>query len=715
MLGYIKGTGIWYKAELNTIKKKEESPLHPVFEAFTNSLEAILIKKKEYSSDDNGEINISLHLVKDLLSNEDNKYRFNRIVVEDSGIGFTDKEFERFINLRDDRKNFFNKGTGRIQFIHAFDKTKIASIYHDNKSSTGYKKREMTLSKSDIFLNQNAIIRLDKEEDIIADRTSTTIILETLLNTKENIYFSTLTTGEVKNQLIRHYLAEFCENRNNLPKIMIKSYIDDHENSSLEITSDDIPTPDKIESIDIYYSKIINNNIEKTSNKETFTLRAFLIAENELDKNELKLISKGEIAKDVKLDKLLPTDIINGKRFLFLLSGQYIDERDSDTRGEIDIPLRKEFKKRNSDFLSSEEAILLEEIEEKTNQKIISLYEEIEEKNIEREKSIEELQEMFLLNPQTLKSLQNKINIGDSDEIILRKVYESDAKIIAKKDAEIKQQIKDLEQLVPNRTDDYSNQLRVKINEFVKSIPIQNRTALTQYVARRKLVLELFQKILDKELIKLKNGGRIDEDLMHNLIFQQSSDDPENSDLWLINEDFIYFKGTSESKLGDIQFNGESIFKDKLSTEEEEYRFKQNGDAKQKRTDILLFPKEGKCIIIELKAPEINVSDHLNQINRYASLINNLSKDSFKFTTYYGYLIGESVDVDDIADSDSDFKSAFNLGFIFRPYKRIIGKFGKNDGGLYTEIIKYSTLLERANQRNKIFIEKLEKGNKPNQ
>jgi hypothetical protein len=183
----------------------------------------------------------------------------------------------------------------------------------------------------------------------------------------------------------------------------------------------------------------------------------------------------------------------------------------------------------------------------------------------------------------------------------------------------------------------------------------------------------------------------------------------------LINEDFIYFKGTSESKLGDIQFNGENIFKDKLSTEEEEYRFKQNGDAKQKRTDILLFPKEGKCIIIELKAPEINVSDHLNQINRYASLINNLSKDSFKFTTYYGYLIGESVDVDDIADSDSDFKSAFNLGFIFRPYKRIIGKFGKNDGGLYTEIIKYSTLLERANQRNKIFIEKLEKGNKPNQ
>ena len=128
----------------------------------------------------------------------------------------------------------------------------------------------------------------------------------------------------------------------------------------------------------------------------------------------------------------------------------------------------------------------------------------------------------------------------------------------------------------------------------------------------------------------------------------------------------------------------------------------------QRRTDILLFPKEGKCIIVELKAPDINVTDHLNQINRYASLINNLSRDEFNFKTYYGYLIGENIDVDDIEDNDSDFQSAHALDYIYRPYKRIAGKFGKSDGALYTEIIKYSTLLERANLRNEIFIKKLE-------
>ena len=147
--------------------------------------------------------------------------------------------------------------------------------------------------------------------------------------------------------------------------------------------------------------------------------------------------------------------------------------------------------------------------------------------------------------------------------------------------------------------------------------------------------------------------------------------------------------------------------KDTLSDEEMSYRLKQQGDANRKRPDILLFPNEGKCILIEFKAPDVNVTEHLNQLNKYASLINNLSKDEYKFTTFYGYLIGENIDVDYIIDSDSDFISADSLNYIFRPYKRIIGKFGRNDGSLYTEVIKYSTILERAKRRNEMFIRKL--------
>ena len=89
----------------------------------------------------------------------------------------------------------------------------------------------------------------------------------------------------------------------------------------------------------------------------------------------------------------------------------------------------------------------------------------------------------------------------------------------------------------------------------------------------------------------------IDEKLLHNLIFQQSSDNPEDSDLWLINEDFIYFKGNSEYRLNEIEIDGQKLLKTEFSLEEEEYLNSLGENRKIKKPDILLFPDEGKCII----------------------------------------------------------------------------------------------------------------------
>jgi hypothetical protein len=395
---------------------------------------------------------------------------------------------------------------------------------------------------------------------------------------------------------------------------------------------------------------------------------------------------------------------------LFLLSGNIIDGADTDTRGNLYIPTEADFKKSYGDpnVLFPEEIITIDEIRETTNEKIHDSYPEIVEHAKEKQIELEALRDMFLLDNETIKKA--KIKPTDDEETVLEKIYRADSELVAKKDIEIKKRIDALNKLTPNSTD-YQKTLNEEVKELTKIIPLQNRTSLTQYIARRKMVLELFKKTLKYELDKLKDGGRIDEDILHNLIFQQSSNNPEESDLWLINEEFIYFKGASESLLKNIQYEGVSIFKEEreLSEEEKSYRLKQGGDANLKRTDILLFPKEGKCIIIELKAPNIDVSQHLNQINRYASLINNLSKDDFSFSTYYGYLIGENIDIDAIEDSDTDLKSAHSLNYIFRPFKRISGKFGKSDGALYTEIIKYSTLLDRATMKNKIFIDKLGK------
>lgn len=219
--------------------------------------------------------------------------------------------------------------------------------------------------------------------------------------------------------------------------------------------------------------------------------------------------------------------------------------------------------------------------------------------------------------------------------------------------------MQDLEQLNPVE-DDFEEHLSNVAEQLSCIIPLQNKNQLTKYVARRNMVLELFEKALHRQLLmqyKRENGKEpknIDERIIHNILYRQHSSDSYNSNMWLINEDFIYFKGTSESKLKDVVVNDKKFFKDEFSEEELEAVVALGEDRREKRPDILLFPDEGKCVIIEFKNPNVNVSDHLTQVNKYASLLLNYSEDDFKIDTYYAYLIGEAIDGNDVQDHDSD-------------------------------------------------------------
>ena len=709
-LGFFKGIGINYQGSIDKIKKSKNL-LQPIYEAFTNSLESIKDKSEDCTSE---EIIISLYQNSNLTSAQTNEYEYSKIKIYDTGLGFNEEEFERFQNLNDNKKGYSNHGTGRVQYLHFFKETKFKTISKNESSKTGYIQKEFTLSKSNIYLANNAIIHIDSYNEINSDITFTEVTFGSLLDEKDEKKYSSISIETLKIDLINHFLDYFCENRSNLPKIKIQKFIDENESDELYIKAEDIPQLDKEVDLEINYTGYASNgkDIEKSSDIEVFKLKAYKINANKLEKNDLKLTSKGQIvtgkvSKNIKLNHLKEKDIIDEHRYLFLLSSNYINSKDVDTRGELQLYSLDEFKKLTIDeaTIDIHKEILIDDIIEKVNVSIETLYSEIKEEVEKQNQEITKLKNMFLLNEETIGSI--KINVQDTESTILKKVYKADSEIIAKRDIKIKEQIDSLDSL-DTSAENYLDNLNEIVTELVKIIPIQNRTALTHYVARRKLVLNLFEKILNSELDRQKSGERnIDKKLLHNLIFQQTSDNPEDSDLWLINEDFVYFKGTSEGQLGDIKIDDNSIMKDTLSDEEMSYRLKQQGDANRKRPDILLFPNEGKCILIEFKAPDVNVSEHLNQLNKYASLINNLSKDEYKFTTFYGYLIGENIDVDDIIDNDSDFISADSLNYIFRPYKRIIGKFGRNDGSLYTEVIKYSTILERAKRRNEMFIRKL--------
>jgi len=704
-LGYFTALGTCYFGRIQKIAPDTDK-LRPVYEAFTNAFDAI----KNCSE---GKIAINIHVNKTLFSEKSEDYEFDNITIEDNGIGFNDEEFMRFLTLDDTSKGIGFKGSGRIQFIHYFEKAEYESVFADDSSSTGFKKRVFTLSQNATFLQKNAIVRLDFNDEVSATSPYTKLKLSYPIefkNQKNLEFFKKLTTEKLKQNVRNKYLARLCDNRDNLPEIKFQRFINgeiDTENIKF-ITQQDIPCDGNTDNINVNYSKIKEGKVEKTDKTEMLILKCFKINQNELDKNSIKLVCKGEIVKSVKLDNLAADDLIENNRYLFLLSGTVIDDASTDTRGNFKIPSEADFKSLYTEAdLFPEEIITMDAIIETTNEKINTLYPEIAEYAKQKQLELEGLKNMFLLNEETIK--RANVKPTDDENTALEKIYKADSELVAKKDIEIKKRIDALDKLAPNSSD-YQEKLAEEIKALTKVIPLQNRTSLTQYVARRIMVLKLFQKALDYELEKFKNGGRIDEKTLHNLIFQQTSDNPEDSDLWLIAEEFVHFEGVSETNLKDITYRGEKIFNKDFSEDDNRYLNSLGEKRLEKRPDILLFPQEGKCVIIELKAPDVNVSEHLTQIDFYASLIRNYTADNFQFTSFYGFLIGEDIEDKDVRGRISRYEHSLHLKYWFRPSEKVIDFSGRVDGTIYTEVIKYSTLLQRAKLRNKIFIEKLDKG-----
>ena len=679
---------------LHTIKKSPTS-LSPVFEAFTNALESIKIKKSINEKFGDGTITISIFTTE--LT--DKTTEFSSLEIVDNGIGFNEKEFKRFNTFKDNSKGFKNLGSGRLQYVHYFDRTVIKSVFNEGSD---YFEREFILSKGKSFLNNNAIVKQNYCKQITKEETNTKVTFTGLLELS-NIYNS-LNDNTLKKELLRRYLHYFCFNSNEIPEIIIHFYIYDNLKSTSTISKYDIPKYDKKEDIVVQYNKSSKdgNSVEKSENKEIFSVATFKVGSNLLENNDVKLISKGEVVEETKisLNGISKNDNINGNKYLVLVSGNYIDEKDTNIRGELDIPTKNSQKIFNA---FNHEILYLEDIESSVNDKLKALYPEIEKIIEKHENELEHLKEMFLIGEDD----EVDISINDDDKKILEKFYEAQAKKEAKIDASIKESIDRLDYL-DTTSKDYEDELEKEIKKLVRILPEQNKRTLSHYVARRKLVLELFSKILDKKLQVQNSGFREkDEALIHNLLFTQKSTNTYGSDLWILNEEFIYFKGNSEFQLKDLEIDNKKVFKSEFEEEEQRYLISLGQSRLDKRPDVLLFPEESKCIIIEFKAPNVNASDHLTQINKYASFIRNYTNKEFKIKTFYGYLIGEGIEAKDVQGSVSTFEHSHNFDYLFSPAQKVIDFKGDEHGSIYTEVLKYTSLLKRAELRNQIFIEKL--------
>ena len=675
--------------------KKHSSYLQPIFEAISNSLEA--------TSGKDDVITIRINKAKTLNHEQ---YSFLSIDIIDTGIGFNDDNFGRLRRLYDESKGQNNFGTGRVQYLHFFNNTDIYSVFEEE----GLKyKRRIVLSKNFYATQKSVIWSSEKEVVDIATPIGTMVSFYYPLNDEDQEKYNELTTIELRDRILIHYLSRFCLNRDNLQQIKLECYINSIHNKDSDqiITGKDIPQPDYTDSVQVNYSKISvdGNTIIKTPNTEEFIINSYSLPCSIQKRNEVKLTSKNETVEVSGIDFSLIKDSpkINNSYLLFLISSSYLTQQDSDLRGQLAIYSRKDFlKKRN--LFSGEEQILTDDIEEKVTSSITAHYKSISKVKESFEAQIDELAEMFSLDRTVLNEVGYKA--GDSDQSILKKVYEYNADISAKHDAGIKSVMDSLKELTPS-SKDFKKKLNEKVKRVSELVPQINRTELVRYISKRKIILDLMQKTLDKQLDcqqKNSKGKKINhESFLHNILFSQHSDNPLDSNLWMINDD----KGISESELRNIKVGSELFFREDLTKEELEELTAYNRDKLGNRPDILLFPKEHKCIIIELKSMDADVSKFVSQVSQYAGLIRQYAKERFEITTFYAYLIGESFTLSEVKRANPFFKKAYYFDYLFCPNYPVDGGENRRDGEMYIEVIKYSTLLERAVFRNKIFTDKI--------
>ena len=679
--------------------KKHSSYLQPIFEAISNSLEA--------TSGKDDIITIRINKAKTLNQEQ---YSFLSIDIIDTGIGFNDDNFGRLRRLYDESKGQNNFGTGRVQYLHFFNNTDIYSVFEEE----GLKyKRRIVLSKNFYATQKSVIWSSEKEVVDIDTPIGTMVSFYYPLSDEDKEKYNELTTTELRDRILIHYLSRFCLNRDNLQQIKLEYYINSicDKDSVQVITGKDIPQPDYTDSVQVNYSKISvdGNTIIKTPNTEEFIINSYSLPCSIQKRNEVKLTSKNETVEVSGIDFSIIKDSpkINNSYLLFLISSSYLTQQDSDLRGQLAIYSKKDFlKKRN--LFSGEEQILTDDIEEKVTSSITTHYKSISKVKESFESQIDELAEMFSLDRRILNEVGYKA--GDSDQSILKKVYEYNADISAKHDAGIKSVMDSLKELTPS-SKDFKKKLNEKVKKVTELVPQINRTELVRYISKRKVILDLMQKTLDKQLDcqqKNSKGKKINhESFLHNILFSQHSDDPLDSNLWMINDDFIHYKGISESELRNIKVENELFFREDLTKEELEELTAYNRDKLGNRPDILLFPKEHKCIIIELKSMDADVSKFVSQVSQYAGLIRQYAKDRFEITTFYAYLIGESFTLNEVKRANPFFKKAYYFDYLFCPNYPVDGGENRRDGEMYIEVIKYSTLLERAVFRNKIFTNKI--------
>lgn len=684
--------------------KKSKNPLTPIFEAVTNSLESILQRKAEDCTV-KGIIDVKFYFKK--LFDDSNE--LESIVIEDNGKGFCSESYARFVEFFDEGKGFSNRGSGRLQYFHRFGQLKVVSTYSENDT---FYCRSMECYKDNFIANEKNEIVDESEIKTIIELAQPKLDI-TDFSVYTNTSFESLYHSFVSHFLLRLHLES--QEMNGAPTITITAFENGNEVYSKVICSTNLPEPKSYGVIVIPYLRAVEPgkgkkriNFEEVEGKsEELKWSCFEFEDTEIATNEIYLCSKDIPVKSVHNGLFKKSESLGGKRYISVFYGDILNQPEnvSESVDDFLFPKKKQIRDQQDglfvDF--SKEYITYDALEEKVYTTIETIYDFVQE-SIEQSKCLViNIAKYHGIPISVIK--QAGIKVSDGEEAITKKLYQAQADQLATSGYKAKKIYESLVSLNP-ASGDYQKNLQSKAEEFSELIDNQNKEELSKYVVRREMVVRILEKILSEDLEyqkapKIKGKNKDKEGLVHDLVFKRKSTSTKTvNDLWILSEEFLHFEGCSDVRMDKIvDPDGNQLLR-----EIPENIIKELGLSPDGRPDIYLNPGEEKCLIVEFKEPGVDLSDYLNQMTKYCMLIANYGLK--KITSFYCYLIGENISP--YAGLDGDYKKTINGDWI-RP-NITIPEMNENRnpiGNAQIEIIKLSSIAERAHRRNLSFADKL--------
>ncbi|MBN8566897.1 MAG: hypothetical protein J0M25_09220 [Flavobacteriales bacterium] len=647
------------KGKINEKKLSFSNTLLPLYEAIVNSIQAI----EEDSATKIGIIEIDIVRSKQQTIDSTILPTITDFHIKDNGVGFNAKNYESF-NFAHSTYKFEKggKGIGRFTWLRAFGKAEIESRFFEDNS---WNLRKFNFEPTKLGIEKH---QLDK-----VNGTAERYTIVRLKGLKEDYKkWCNNNAEDIALKIIEHCFIYFLNK--NCPRILIN----DLENQIVVNDLFNLFTKGQVKTqkLEIRKNKFTLNTVKLYSTKMDNKIHYCANTREVLD---------DKISIDIpELDNLLYDK--EGKPFSIAIyvEGDFLDKNVNDERTTIN------FAKGGLEF---EDQTTQEELRKAITDKIQTEFvEEIEKLSITRVAKVKEFVSNHPRYRQLLKYKANelkRIPSTLSDEKMELELF----KIQQTLELDVKKEASEVLKFINN--DEEREKFSQNHQELYSKIIEVGNSKLSEYVIHRKLVLDLFQKLLTEKAT---------EKAVHRLIFplQTLSDEIgfEDHNLWMIDDKLSYHKYlASDKKFKSIEpVNSNSADRPDVIVFNRPFAFANDNKPYQ------------SIVLVEFKRPMrddyTDEENPIQQINRYArEIIEGEAKDKhnreFDFrenTPIYAYII---------CDLTKKLKSyAKDAGF--RPLPSGDGFFFFNDNyNMYVEIMSFDKILNDSRERNRVLFDKL--------